>query len=93
MLFSSNWTINNKTIYIVNIYDVSSIYKERDRQMQDILKADIIILIVSFVIISIFSVFVTNPIKKLNIASKKISSGEFNERVNVNSKDEIRRTG
>lgn len=89
MLFSSHWSINNKIIYIVNAYDVGDIYEERDRQLKDILLTDIIILAVSFVIISIFSIYVTKPIKELNKTSKKISSGKFNERVNINSKDEI----
>lgn len=89
MLFSSHWTINNKIIYIVNAYDVGNIYEERDRQMKDVLLTDAIILVLSSVIISIFSFFVTKPIKALNKASKKISSGKFNERVNIKSKDEI----
>ncbi len=89
MLFSSHWTINNKIIYIVNAYDIGNIYEERDRQMKDVLLTDAIILVLSSVIISIFSFFVTKPIKALNKASKKISSGKFNERVNIKSKDEI----
>lgn len=89
MLFSSHWSINNKIIYIVNAYDVNNIYEERDRQLRDILITDIIILLISSIVISIFSIFVTKPINILNKASKKISSGKFNERVNIKSKDEI----
>ncbi len=89
MLFSSHWTINGRIIYIVNAYDVQNIYEERDRQIKDILFKDVIILALSSVIISIFSIFITDQIKALNKTSKKISSGKYNERVNIKSKDEI----
>lgn len=89
MLFSSHWSINNKIIYIINAYNVDDIYEERDRQLKSILFTDVIILIISSIVISIFSRLVTKPIKILNNASKKISSGKFNERVKIKSKDEI----
>ena len=89
MLFSSNWNINNKIIYIVNFYDISQIYKEKDRQISEIFIIDIIILIVSSIVIFIFSMYLSKPISNLNKTSKKIAFGKFNERVKVNSKDEI----
>lgn len=89
MLFSSYWSINHEIIYLINIYDITSIYQERDRQMKEIVLADLVILVVSSIFISIFSVFLTRPIKKLNDTSKKIASGHFKERVKVSSQDEI----
>ena len=73
MFFSSHWSINNKIIYIVNAYDITSIYQEKDRQMRSILITDII-LIVSSIVISIISILLTRPINKLNKISKKIAS-------------------
>lgn len=89
MFFTSCWSVNNKIIYIVNGYDINEIYEEKDRQMSEILFTDIIILVVSTIVISIISIFLTKPIDSLNKVSKKIASGEFNERVNIKSKDEI----
>lgn len=89
MLFTSHWNINNKIIYIVNAYDVSSIYKEKDRQLSEILITDVIILVVSIIVIFAFSIYLTNPIYRLNKMSKEIASGKFNERVDIKSKDEI----
>ncbi len=89
MLFSTNWLINDKKIYILNAYDVSEIYKEKDRQLKEILITDIIILIISITVIFIFSIFLTKPIDSLNKIAKKIAYGKFNERVNIKSKDEI----
>lgn len=89
MVFSSYCTVSNVSIYIVNIYDITLIYDERTRQIKDIMFADMIVLAISSIIIAIFSRFLTKPIEKLNYATKKISSGEFNERVNIKTNDEI----
>ncbi len=89
MIFISHWNINNKTLYIISAYNINAIYEEKDRQMSVILITDIIILAVSNIAIFIFSVYLTNPISKLNKTSKNIASGRFNERVKIKSKDEI----
>ncbi len=89
MIFSSYWSINSNNIYIVNIYDISSIYEERTRQLKEVMVADIIVIVISSIFISFFSKILTRPIEKLNEASKKISSGKFNERVNIKTNDEI----
>lgn len=89
MLFSSQWSINNKTIHLINAYDINTLYEERDRQMRSILVTDIIILVVSSIVISLFSIFLTRPINNLNKISKQISMGKFNKRVKIKSKDEI----
>lgn len=89
MLFSSNWSINHKMIYMVNAYDIDDLYEERDRQMKDMLVSNILILVVSAVIISVFSIILIQPIQHLNQMSKKIAFGEFSERVHLRTKDEI----
>ena len=89
MLFSSKLEIEGKIIWIINAYDITGVYTERDRQLSEILKTDIVILVVSLIIISICSIILTKSIKKLNLTSKKIASGEFDQRVNIKGKDEI----
>lgn len=72
MLFSSHWNINNKIIYIVNIYSVEDIYQERNRQAKAILLSDSIILIISSIVISVFSIFITEKkINELNLLVKQ----------------------
>lgn len=89
MLFLSNWSINNKVFYVINAYDVSAIYEEKDRELSSIFVTDIIILIFSSIVIFAFSRYITNPISILNRTSKKISSGKFDERVDIKAQDEI----
>ncbi len=89
LLLCSHWSINNKILYIINAYDVEKIYEEKDRQMKQILITDIIILALSSIVICIFAILLTRPIKSLNNTTKKIAKGKYNERVKVNSNDEI----
>ena len=89
MLFPSKIIVNSSTMYIINIYDVSYIYEERNKQMQEVIFADAIILGGASIFIMIFSAFMTKPIKNLNVKAKKIAEGDFSNRVSINSKDEI----
>lgn len=89
MLFSSCWTMNQETIYRINCYDITPIYEERNRQISEIMYADMIILVIASSFICIFSKLLTRPIEYLNKASKEISSGKFQERVNIKTTDEI----
>ncbi len=89
MVFSSYCTVSNFSIYIVNIYDITSLFEERDRQLKDVMFADMIVLAISSIVVAIFSRFLTKPIEKLNDVTKKISSGEFSERINTRTSDEI----
>lgn len=89
MVFSSYWSINSSNMYIVNIYDITQIYEERNRQLKETMLADVIIIVVASIFISIFSKILTRPIEKLNEASKKISSGKYTERVDIKTNDEI----
>lgn len=89
MVFCSYCTVSNVSIYIVNIYDITSIYDERLRQLKDIMFADIIVLIISSVVVAVFSIVLTRPIEELNKLTKEISSGDFKKRVKVRTNDEI----
>lgn len=88
-IFSSYWEINDKSLYIVSIYDITDIYKERDRQMHDMGLADLVTLILASMLASILSLLLTNPIRKLNKASKEIANGNFSKRVEIRNKDEV----
>lgn len=89
MLFSEYWSINNEVIYVIHIYDITAIYKEREIQIKEIMYADSVILVIASLFVFIFSKYLTRPIEKLNVASKKISKGNFKERVSFKTNDEI----
>ena len=71
MLFSSYWSINNKKLYVINAYDVTNIYEERDRQLKENSARDIGILSATAIIIFVFAKLVTNHVEKLNLLVKQ----------------------
>lgn len=89
MYLSSEIQVSNENITLLNIYDITDIFTERERQNEFYLKWLLIIIIVYIITVTIFANFLIKPIKKLNKVSKRIYKGNFNERTNINSKDEI----
>jgi len=89
LFFSSYWSINGKVIYIINAFDIQDIYEERDRQNQQILMVDIVIIVISAIVICVFVAYLIKPIKILNQTTKQIASGKYDQRVEIRSKDEI----
>lgn len=79
----------NIKYYLTSCYNLSSIYQERDRQYQSFLLIDMGMLVISFLIIRFLSTHLTKPIHKLNDISRRIAQGNYAERTNFTSKDEI----
>lgn len=46
-------------------------------------------IVISIILIYIFSLKLSRPLKKINSAAKHIANGEFDERLNISSEDEI----
>ena len=76
-------------IKIVNRYDISKTFAERDRQIKDFIQLDIMVMVLSFVLILILTHFLTKNIKKLSLSSNRIAEGEYGIRTNISSSDEI----
>lgn len=89
MLVSSSIEINNQRVILISRYDITDIFTERDRQVEFFYKVDISVIIISSIATCALAIFLTKPIIKLNETSKKITTGAYNERININSNDEI----
>lgn len=89
MLLTSHMSIDYHDIILTSAYDISWLFQERSRQLQDFLLLDTVILLLCITAIGILSYILTAPIKKLNTASLKIAQGAYQERTNVKSTDEI----
>ncbi len=64
MLFSSSYSISNNTVYIVNAYNVDSIFEEKNSSLKNILIIDLVIFCVALIVILILSVFITSAKRK-----------------------------
>lgn len=89
MVLSSSLETGNFKLYLTASYDISSCFSERTRQIETFYLTGGIILIGSAVILKFLSRFLTRPIETLNIASQRIASGNYSERTNIQSNDEI----
>ncbi|MCI9414097.1 MAG: HAMP domain-containing histidine kinase [Clostridiales bacterium] len=89
MLFSSRLDVANHPAYLLSAYDVTSLFTERDRQLQEYLLLDALILVASVAAVALLSLLLTAPIKKLNLASRKIAAGAYHERTDIHTSDEI----
>ena len=89
MIIGSSLEINTNKITFLSEYDITDVFIERDRQIKDFCKIDISIIVISLITIGILSIFLTKPIIKLNELSKEIAKGKYDERIHINSNDEI----
>lgn len=89
MMIASDITIGQDSFYIMNAFDISSIYSERDRQMAYFFVLDAIILLFAVAGEMVLSSYLTSPIVRLNKLSHEIASGCYSVRTNINTSDEI----
>ncbi|MGL5694575.1 MAG: HAMP domain-containing protein, partial [Peptostreptococcaceae bacterium] len=89
MYLNSDIQVSNESVKLLNVYDISSIFLERERQNEYYIKWFIVIVSVYIVSVIIFSKILIAPIKKLNETSKRISNGNYTERTNIQTSDEI----
>lgn len=89
MYLSSDIKISDESIKLLNVYDISSVFLERERQNNYYTKWFIVIMLVYVISVIIFSNILISPIKKLNESSKRIAKGNYKERTKIKSSDEI----
>lgn len=76
-------------ITLTVIKDVSHVDDQKSDMYSSFFKASLIGLVVMSFLVIIMGRFITDPIEYLISASKKISQGNYNDRVTVSSQDEI----
>ena len=89
MMIASDITIGQYSFCLMNVFDISSIYSERNRQIVYFFVLDIIILLAAMAGELLLSSYLTAPISKLNKLSQEIASGSYSARTNINTTDEI----
>ncbi|HHV97488.1 MAG TPA: cell wall metabolism sensor histidine kinase WalK [Clostridiaceae bacterium] len=74
-------------IYLIT--PISEVHKTRSTVYRFFLISIIVSILVSTSLVYFFSRKITKPLKEIRDAAKVISEGEFDKRLNINSKDEI----
>lgn len=86
---SSLVKIHNIPVKIHYAKDISNIYKEKMNYYTLFAKLDILICSLFAIFMFFISRLITKPINTLIDSTKKISLGQYSERVKINSKDEF----
>ena len=89
MLVSSQITVGKFTYLLESGYDITSCFQERNRQFQTFFLTLLCVLLFSFLLLKRLSVYLSKPILKLHEASRRIASGNYEERTSIQSDDEI----
>lgn len=77
------------TYYLTTYTDITSVYQERNRQLQQFLIVNAGMLIIAFLLLNVSIRYLTRYIGLLNEASKRIAKGHYEERTQISSDDEI----
>lgn len=89
LLMASKVNEIDDVVYLLSVYDISSVYTQRLENMQFFWKLDFALLIVAVMASFFLSNVLTRSLKKLSIASATIAKGDYSKRVNVRTDDEI----
>lgn len=93
ILVASSLEINGEKLTWISVYDISDIFQERDRQLENFYVIDGIILILCAAAVGVLACLLTAPIRKLNEMSKQIADGSYEQRVEITTTDEIGELG
>lgn len=88
-IISSSIIVNDQVVEIVSVYDITPIFVVRNQNLIYFYLMDVILIIFSGGLITIFVHYLTKPIKKLNDTTKRITAGDYSNRIDIRSNDEI----
>lgn len=89
MFVTSKVNAGKNVYYLTSCYDFTSVYQDRDRQIMNFLVISVILFGVAYTILKFLSSYLTQSIHKLNAVSQRITQGEYSERTQIESEDEI----
>lgn len=89
MFVTSQVNAGKNVYYLTSCYDVTSIYQERTRQIENFIVISAILFILAFFVLKFISSYLTQSIQKLNTVTKRIANGDYSERTQIISEDEI----
>lgn len=81
------------SLSVVNAYPVTAFFDERDRQLYQYLVLEGVVLILAGIAAVAISALLTRPMRRLEVASRRIAKGDYNSRVKVTTLDEIGQLG
>lgn len=81
--------IQGEDLKVSYIHDITYIYQDKREQYSFFIQLSMVVTIILAISIYMLSKYITSPINKLINTTRIISKGNYSERVEINSKDEI----
>lgn len=77
------------TVYMLRAVDITSITEKHKKLVEQFQRMYLAVLAVSMGVMLVLSAFITRPVKKMNLAAKRIARGDYKERLSSRGSDEI----
>ncbi|MGR3777047.1 sensor histidine kinase [Bacillus paramycoides] len=81
--------IQGEDLKVSYIHDITYIYQDKREQYSFFIQLSMVVSVILAISMYMLSKYITSPIDKLINTTKIISKGNYSERVEINSKDEI----
>lgn len=82
-----------ENLWLVNAYDITDLYAERDRQLKQFFWLECIVMLLAGAAAWALARFLTRPLRELEAAAGEIAEGHYNQRVKPTGRDEIALVG
>lgn len=89
MLMASHVEQPRRNIWLLNAYDITHLFLQRDQQLANLWRISGVVLALAVVVVVILSRLLTRPIRRLNRVSRRIADGAYSVRTGVRTSDEI----
>ncbi len=89
LLVQSTMRMDNQVIELTARYDLSSVYKNRDMQLQIFYRTYIAVVLIGILTAAVFAYGLTRKLRKLTAAVRQISDGDLSVRTNLTAADEF----
>lgn len=83
----------SRPLWLTSAWDVTALFSERDRQIQQHLLLSAATLTVAGAVTALFSFWLTKPLRMLEQASAALAKGDSTARVQIETGDELQRLG
>lgn len=89
LLTGGKVTQDEVEVYMLRAADITTITKKHEQLVRQFQRMYILVLGISIGVMLILSVFITKPVKKMNLAAQRIARGDYEKRLKSRGSDEI----
>lgn len=82
-----------RKLWLINVYDVSQQFAERDRQIWQHMTLEVVILLLVVGMAAAVSHFMTEPLRQMEMVSRKLAGGDLAARTRIDTGDELEQLG